>query len=123
VSYVLDTTVLVDVLREDPGAFAFLDGIDEPVFASEISRVEAIRGLRSRERASADAWFDLIRWHPVDETIARVAGEFGRRLRRSHQGVGVADLVVAATADVLGLPLATSNTKHFPMFKGLKAPY
>ena len=30
---------------------------------------------------------------------------------------------IRLTAALLGLPLATSNTKHFPMFRGLKAPY
>lgn len=87
---------------ELPARHAFVQGLQERPAASEI------RGIR---------------WHPVDETIARVAGEFGRRLRRSHQGISVGDLVVAATADVFDLPLATSNTKHFPMFRGLKAPY
>lgn len=122
-SYVLDSTVVVDVLRDRPGAVAFVEGLRVPGTASEITRVEVMRGLRSRERGAAEAWFQLIRWHPVDETIARVAGEFGRELRRSHQGVSASDLAVAATAEVLGLPLATSNTKHFPMFRGLESPY
>jgi predicted nucleic acid-binding protein len=47
----------------------------------------------------------------------------GRSLRRSHSGIAGADLVIAATAAELGLDLATLNTKHFPMVKGLKAPY
>jgi predicted nucleic acid-binding protein len=67
--------------------------------------------------------FMLIDWHPVDESIARLAGEFGRRFRRSHTSVGVADLIIAATAQTLGLPLVTSNTKHYPMFPKLKPPY
>jgi hypothetical protein len=37
--------------------------------------------------------------------------------------VGVADLIIAATAEQLDLPLATTNLRHFPMFKGLKPPY
>ena len=35
----------------------------------------------------------------------------------------LARLPVAATAQVEGLELATPNTKHFPMFKGLAAPF
>jgi predicted nucleic acid-binding protein len=35
----------------------------------------------------------------------------------------VADLVIGATALELGLPLASLNVRHFPMFPRLKPPY
>jgi predicted nucleic acid-binding protein len=35
----------------------------------------------------------------------------------------VADLVIAATANLHGLELATTNVRHFPMLEGLRAPY
>jgi predicted nucleic acid-binding protein len=35
----------------------------------------------------------------------------------------VVDYVIAATAESLHLPLWTRNVRHFPMLKGLKAPY
>jgi predicted nucleic acid-binding protein len=46
-----------------------------------------------------------------------------RRHRRSHAAIGVADYLIAATADTEGLELATLNVKHFPMFPGLRAPF
>ncbi len=122
-SYVLDSTVLIDVLRDDPDAIAFLRSVQERPTASEVTRIEILRGLRAPERALVERLFLLLDWHPVDESVARVAGEFGRRFRRSHVGLGMADLIVAATAQHLGMPLATANTKHFPMFPRLKAPY
>lgn len=64
-----------------------------------------------------------VRWADVDEAIARRAGALGRTWRRSQQGLATADLIIAATAAELGLELATLNIKHFPMFKGLQAPY
>jgi hypothetical protein len=67
--------------------------------------------------------FALITWIPVDEAIANRAGELGRHWRRSHPGIGVPDLAIAATAELLEAELATLNLKHFPMFKGLRAPY
>ena len=33
------------------------------------------------------------------------------------------DALIAATAKAHGLPLATLNIKHFPMFDGLTRPY
>lgn len=122
-SVVLDTTVLVDVLRDRGAASAFLEGLDGVPTCSEVTRIEVIRGLRSAERSAADRLFAEIRWRPVDEEVARLAGDLGRRYRGSHRHAGIPDLIVAATAQHLDLPLATSNVKHFPMFPRLKPPY
>ena len=123
VGVVLDTTVFVDILRRVPQARDFVKALSDPPVASEVTRAEVIRGLRSSERGVAEGLFETVTWIGVTETVAFEAGELGRRYRRSHSGLSIADLVVAATALRAGLPLATSNTKHFPMFKGLKAPY
>jgi len=120
---VLDTTVMIDVLRGDDAAINFMREIDQPLWASEISRLEVIYGLRSSERKFAERLFSVIGWIPVDESIARQAGALGRKWRKSHTGIDPADLAIAATAEQLELPLATTNVKHFPMFKALKAPY
>ena len=122
-SVVLDTTVLVDVLRRSQPARGFLMGLEGQPSCSEVTRVEIVRGLRSAERASADRLLSEIRWCPVDEDVARAAGELGRRFRGSHRQLSTADLIVAATAQRLALPLATSNVKHFPMYPRLKPPY
>jgi predicted nucleic acid-binding protein len=81
-----------------------------------------IVGLRPAERRRAEHLFASIEWVPVGERIARVAGELGRRFRRSHV-LGVADLIVAATATILDASLATHNLRHYPMFPRLSAPY
>jgi predicted nucleic acid-binding protein len=120
---VLDTTVLVDQLRGSEKAFEYLAGLDDRPICSEISRIEVMQGLRSSERRMANRLFASVAWVPVDEALARRAGELGRRWRRSHPGTGVADLAIAATAEVLDASLATQNVKHFPMFKGLRPPY
>lgn len=122
-SIVLDTTVLVDHLRASAEAHGYLDGLEDRPACSEVSRIEVLQGLRSAERRAADRLFALIRWVPVDAAVARRAGELGRKWRRSHPGIGVADLAIAATAEQLDAPLATRNVKHFPMFKGLRPPY
>lgn len=123
VRILLDTTAFVDVLRRVPEARAFLQELEDRPLASEVSRVEVLRGLRSSERSNAELVFANVEWVGVDETVARLAGAFGRRYARSHGGIGVADLIVAATAQHVGASLATSNTKDFPMFPKLKPPY
>lgn len=62
-------------------------------------------------------------WLPLDEPIARRAGDLGRRWRASNRGLATIDLVVAATALEHSLDLATLNVRHFPMFEGLEPPY
>lgn len=115
--------MLIDVLRGLPAAIRYTASLEEVPTCSEITRVEILQGLRSAERGSTERLFRSLRWASVDEAIARRAGEMGRTYRRSHAGVGTSDLIIAATSEELGLPVATLNVKHFPMIAGLRAPY
>lgn len=121
--YVVDTSVLIDVLRGSRRAATWLAGLDELPACSEISRTEVLRGVRSAERSATERLLQALRWIPVDEAVSRRAGELGREHRRSHVGIATADLIIAATAQLLGAELATGNVRHFPMFAGLAPPY
>ena len=120
---VWDSSVIIDVLRGVPAAGLYFRNQTERPVCSEVSRVEVLRGLRSQERSATDRLLAQMRWIPLDEPIARRAGELGRRFRASHSGMNVPDLVIAATALELGATLATANVRHFPMFAGLAPPY
>lgn len=101
---------------------SYLESLDRRPTCSEISRIEVVMGLRSHERKDTERLLNSLEWLPVNEEVSRRAGELGRRFRWSHD-LGAADLAIAASADVLHLPLATSNVRHFPMFEGLVPPY
>jgi predicted nucleic acid-binding protein len=120
---VLDSTILIDHLRGSRTATDFIAGLDASPTCSEVTRIEVVQGLRAAEKQAAAQVFDLLEWVPLDDMIARRAGELGRRWRRSHPGIDIADLAIAATAEVLEAQLATLNLKHFPMFESLRAPY
>jgi predicted nucleic acid-binding protein len=120
---VLDTTVLIEHLRGVPAARDYLRSLTSVPTCSEVTRTEVLQGLRSSERRAAEALFAALRWADVDEPIARRAGDLGRRYRRSHPGLALADLLIAATALELGQPLATLNVRHFPMFSRLRTPF
>jgi len=79
--------------------------------------------MRSHERRATERFLATIHWSAVDEETSQLAGELGRRFRRGHAQIGVADLVIAATAARLRIPLATLNVRHFPMFEGLEPAY
>ncbi|MGH2711098.1 MAG: type II toxin-antitoxin system VapC family toxin [Actinomycetota bacterium] len=122
-SVLLDTSVVIDLLRAFPAALRYSRTLDDAPVCSEITRVEVLRGVRSAERASTRRFFQTLGWVALDEPIARRAGEMGRAWRRSHPGISTADLVIAASAEELGVDLVTLNVRHFPMFKGLRPPY
>ncbi len=120
---VLDTSVLVDLLRGHEPAGEFVESLTSVPVCSEITRVEVLRGLRSSERSRTNDLFDELRWISLDAAIGRRAGNLGRTWRGSHPGLSSADLVIAATAEHVGGELATGNVRHFPMFEGLAPPY
>jgi len=119
----LDTSVLIDVLRGSEVAAGWLASLDDVPSCSELTRAEVLRGVRSPERAPTDRLLSALRWVSVDEPVSRRAGELGRQYRRSHPGLSIADLVIAATAQLLDAALATANVRHYPMFPGLAPPY
>ena len=119
----LDTDVLIDYLHGVPAAGRYVNGLAAVPTCSEVTRVEVLRGMRSHERRVTERFLATIRWSTVDEETSGLAGELGRRFRRSHTQIGVADLVIAATAARLRIPLATLNVRHFPMFEDLEPAY
>lgn len=122
-SVVVDSDVLIDVLRGVPAARDFLKDLSSPPACSEVSRVEVLRGMRSHDRRATEQLLGVVDWMPVDRVISARAGELGRRYRHSHGRIGATDLIIAATAEHLALPLATLNVRHFPMFEGLEPAY
>ncbi len=119
----LDTSVLIDYLRGRPDAVNLVHSLTELPTSSEVCRVELLQGLRANEEQDAAELIAAIDWIPVVEPVAARAGELGRRWRRSHSGIGVADLIIAASAELTDATLLTLNVKHFPMIDGLRTAY
>jgi predicted nucleic acid-binding protein len=121
VTIVFDSTVLIAHLRGDSRATdLLLDPGRDDRLVSVVSRIEIEGGMRSAERAAVARLLGVVTLVPVTDAIAQRAGEFLREFRRSHQGIDLADYVIAATADVREASLATLNVKHFPMVRGLR---
>jgi len=59
---------------------------------------------------------------PIDTEIGKAGGLCKRDYGKSH-GVGLADAILAATAEAENAELKTLNIKHYPMQKGLKPVY
>ncbi|MGH3885703.1 MAG: type II toxin-antitoxin system VapC family toxin [Pseudonocardiaceae bacterium] len=121
----LDTSVAVDHLRGYGPATALLEDLvsDESVVASELTRFELLAGGRPDEHDHLENFFSVVDWIPVTEDVARRAGEYARKYRRSHSRIGVVDYLLAGTVSAVGADLVTTNVRHFPMFDDLRPPY
>ncbi len=109
----VDSDVLIANLRGIPAAQDWLLAARRdtgPLAVSAVSLTEVAGGMRSGERRQVSRLLSSMRAFPVTE-------------RRSHQGIGLGDYLIAATAEVEGLDLATLNVRHFPMIKDLQAPF
>ncbi len=92
----------------------------QPSPISAPGTVEILQGMRSDEWSAVRGALDSLPWFPL-YCRRGPGGELGREYRTSHH-LGLADLVVAATADVHHVELVTSNVRRFPMLLGLRAP-
>lgn len=111
----VDTTVLVDVLRNHEPTVARLDAMSDPPFVSAITVEEILRGERPHERDATDA---LLRWlivADVGEREARQAAAWRKDYATRGVTLSQADALIAACAHGRGATLATANVKDFPM--------
>ena len=119
----VDTDVLVDFFRGRDKAVAFITAHSDRIILSSIVVAELYAGVKGdAEQAALDRFVALFRVAPIDAEIARTGGLYRRDYGRSH-GVGLADAIIAATAEAENAVLKTLNVKHYPMIKRLKAAY
>ena len=119
----LDTDVLVDFFRGYDKAVAFVNGNNARIILSSIVVAELFAGVKGdAEQAALQNFISLFRVVPVDATIGKTGGLYKREYGKSH-GVGLADAILAATAEAANAELKTLNTKHYPMLKGIKPAY
>lgn len=122
----VDTSVIVDHLRNDPRAVALMSDLftrEDRVWAATPTRTEIIAGLRPHEREPMDRLFAVISWIDVDTVIADAAGELAGRYHASHRGIDTVDYLIAAAAQSIGASVVTLNVRHFPMFPDLEPAY
>jgi predicted nucleic acid-binding protein len=122
----IDSDVLIAHLRGHHAARTWLRRERQtsgPLAVSVVTVVEVGGGMRSPERREVARLFATMHLIAVTERIAWRAAELMRLHRRAHSGIGLGDYLIAATADVEGLALATLNVRHYPMFPGLAVPF
>jgi hypothetical protein len=119
----LDTDVLIDYLRGQADAVAFVKKTRRPLRVAAVTVAELYVGVREgEERRVLERFLGLMEVVAVTPGIARQAGLWRRDYGRSH-GTGLMDALIAAAAELSGSTLATLNEKHFPMLEEVLVPY
>jgi predicted nucleic acid-binding protein len=119
----IDTDVLIDYLRDRAEAVMYLESLTSPRSVSAITVAELYAGVRDGgERATPDQFIESFHLVAIDEVIAIRAGIIRRDFGKSH-GTGLADAIIAATAEAQQADLVTLNNKHFQMLTNVVIPY
>jgi predicted nucleic acid-binding protein len=119
----LDTDILIDYLRGHPEAVVYVEANISESFVSAINIAELYQGVRNGdEQTRLGKMISALTSLPLTSGIAERGGLYSRDYRPSH-GCGLADCLIAATADLHGLSLVTLNAKHFPMLEDVETPY
>lgn len=119
----IDTDVLIEYLRSREKAIEYLEGLEADLSISVISVAELFAGVKGEDEERALQQFLLaFTIRTVTEGVAQVGGLYRRDYRPSH-GTGLADALIAAIAEELGLSLVTFNRRYFPMVSEVVVPY
>lgn len=120
---VLDTSVVVDLLRGDVADESVLDPIREPVMISALTMHEVLVGLKDGEAKLTEAVLRSFALVPVGAAEAALSAQWRREYRSRGITLEVPDTVIAATAAIRNVPLSTGNVKGFPMPELLIEPW
>lgn len=127
VGILIDSTVFIEYERQRLDLAAWLEDSDEAVFVSVITALELWHGYfmaTSTEQANKRRlWIEgiLERFPVLDKTpvTATKAAELRAELQKQGLVIGAHDLLIAATAHVHQLTVATANLRDFNRVAGL----
>jgi len=124
--YLLDTSIISDIIRSPGGAAASRieqigpKGICTSIIVAAELRYGCAKKASPKLQAKVAGILETIPVLPldipVDATYARIRAE----LELAGQPIGMNDLLIASHAFALGLTLVTDNMREFSRIRGLK---
>ncbi len=119
----LDTDIIIEYLRGSVSAVKYVEGLTEDLLLSAVTVAELWSGVKGEEEErTLDHFLLAFKIVPIDEAIAKRGGTLRRKYRPGH-GTGLADALIAATAEQEEARLITFNVRHYPMLEDVYAPY
>lgn len=122
----LDTDVMIDILRRHSSALAWLDSLNtEAIGIPGLVATELIQGCRSKSEQRPLEKFlrPYVLYWPDRADCARAFEDFVSLYL--SRGLGLMDALIAEIAVGAGADLATFNTKHYSAVRALRTiqPY
>jgi predicted nucleic acid-binding protein len=118
VSVLIDSDIIIEVLRGRHQSilsqWSFLADSRSPILISPITIAEIGSGAFPHELQTISRLFAPLSTVAIDEKIGKLAGEYMRQFRKSHNLL-IPDALIAASAVQNQAELWTRNRKHYPM--------
>jgi tRNA(fMet)-specific endonuclease VapC len=122
----LDTNICIYIIKKQPPAV--LDRFREyqvgdiaisTITLSELRYGVAKSAHKAKNAAALDEFIIPLEIVPFDEEAARVYGDIRTSLEKAGSPIGAMDMLIAAHALSLGIPVVTNNTREFARISGL----
>jgi predicted nucleic acid-binding protein len=118
VTLLLDTTVLIDVLRARNNRRSLLAELVESgrtLATTAINIAEIYAGMRPNEAHATNIFLATLVCYPITAEIAYRAGSLKQKWAQKGQTLTLADMMIASVALDHRLTLMTDNRKDFPI--------
>ncbi len=118
---IVDSVIIIDYLRGNPQAIAFLDSLRATgaLMTHPAVLAEVLPGARAkREQSVVDDLFGFFHVIPVTQEDVVRSLDLLREYRLSN-GVGWLDCLIGSTASRTRIPVATLNEKHLAILPGV----
>ena len=117
-TFLLDTSVIIDVLnnkRNRPALLLELLKAGHLLACCPINITEVYAGLRPKEETATEEFLTSLKYYPITQQAARLAGLLRRNYGRQGTTLNLGDVMIAAVGIENQLTLLTDNVKDFPM--------
>lgn len=115
--FLVDTDVLIWVLRGNKKYFEFLQGLKDKgdLFISTITIAEIYKNIYPSEIVKTENLLNEFQICEVNASIAKQGGLYWQQYNKKLKNLSLIDCLIAGTVCVNNLTLVSLNRKHFPM--------
>jgi predicted nucleic acid-binding protein len=123
IAVVVDSCVFIEYFRsknKENTLFEKLLRQRQRLYVSAVAKYEVLSGTYERDLSEWQRIFENITVLAFDDTTIMTARDVYRQLKQDRKLIDTSDILIAATAIVNDLPLATLNRHHFERIQDLR---